>query len=100
MQPIERFKKTATEGNLWIYILTLAKDREVTQDSVASGIFEKFGFLPNTMMVSLVLMRLKRQGMVTNERNAGKKAYKTTERGREELRRAREFFCQLLIEKI
>ena len=99
MLPIDRFKKTNTEGNLWIYILSLGKGQEVVSDQLPGLIFEKFGFLPGGILTSLVLLRLKRQGLVTSERNAGKKAYKTTQKGSDELQKAREF-CQDLLEKI
>ncbi len=44
MAPFERFKKLNTEGNLWIYILVLGKEKEVPNDEVSRLIFEKFEF--------------------------------------------------------
>jgi PadR family transcriptional regulator, regulatory protein PadR len=99
MDPIERFKKTNTEGNLWVYIISLAKNREVVSESLPGLIFEKFGFLPGTFLTSMVLMRLKRQGMVSAERTGGKKSYKATQKGLDELQKMREF-CQMLMDKI
>jgi DNA-binding transcriptional regulator PaaX len=99
MLPIDRFKKTNTEGNLWVYILSLAKDEEVASDTLPELIFEKFGFLPSRMLCALVMLRLKRDGYITGERKAGKKAYKTSQKGINELGKMR-IFCQNLLEKI
>ena len=99
MTPIDRFKKTNTEGNLWIYILSLGRGQEVVSDQAPGLIFEKFGFLPNGLTCGAVLFRLKRSGYISSERFSGKKAYKTTQKGLDELQKMKEF-CQLLIEKI
>ena len=99
MLPIERFKKTNTENNLWIYILSLGKRQEICNSDVSPMIFEKFGFLPGRFLTARVLMRLKQQGMASDERFKGKKAYKTTQTGAEQLERMRSF-CQSLLEKI
>lgn len=99
MQPIERFKKTNTEGNLWIYILSLGKGQEICNKDMPPMIFEKFGFLPGGFLTKRVLMRLKQQGMASNERFKGNKAYKTTQKGAEQLEAMRAF-CQSLLDKI
>ena len=87
MEPIERFKNSFQEGNLWIYILFLGREIEVKEKDVTRLIFEKFGFLPNNLMVKTVLFRLKNDGYISKEKFAGEKAYKTTPKGIEELRK-------------
>jgi len=99
MQPFERFEESNTEGNLWIYILSLGKEREVINDDVRMLIFEKFGFLPGNFLVRRVLYRLKTQGYVKSEKYKGKLAFRTTERGKTELEKMRNF-CQELLEKV
>lgn len=99
MQPIERFKKTNTEGNIWMYILSLARDGEVKNDDVQHLVFEKFGFLPNNLLVRRVIFRLKQQGFASNERNQGKPAYRATKAGLGQLDQMRAF-CQQLLDKI
>lgn len=98
MEPFERFKKLNTEGNLWIYILVLGKEKEVSNDEVRRLIFEKFGFLPGNFLIKSVLYRLKRQGHISSEKFKGKSAFKTTIKGIEELEKMKNF-CKELLEK-
>lgn len=99
MQPFERFKKTNTGGNLWIYVLALGKEGEVCDEDVKRIAFEKFGFLPGSLLVGRVLYSLRRQGYIKTEKYKGKKAYSTTEKGAAELEQIRNF-CQDLLQKI
>lgn len=93
MEPFERFKKTNTEGNLWIYILSLGKEREIANDEVRRLIFEKFGFLPGRILTPRVLYRLERQGYIKKEKYQGKRAFRTTKKGIAELKKMKTF-CQ------
>lgn len=99
MQPFERFKKLNTEGNLWIYILVLGKEKEICDENVRRLVFEKFGFLPGNLLVKSVLYRLRRQEYIKTERYKGKKAYSATKKGIEEFEKMKSF-CQELMEKI
>jgi DNA-binding PadR family transcriptional regulator len=98
MLPFERFQKLNTQGNLWIYVLSLGKEM-VCDEDVRRLIFEKFGFLPGNLLVKRVLFRLRRQGYLKTERYKGKKAYRISEEGRKELEKMRSF-CQELLQKI
>ncbi len=99
MRPFERFKKLNTEGNLWIYVLSLGKENVVCDEDVRRLIFEKFGFLPGNLLLKSVLYRLRRQGYIKTERFKGKKAYSITEEGKKELEKMKNF-CQELLQKI
>ncbi len=99
MEPFERFKKLNTEGNLWIYVLSLGKENLVCDEEVGKKIFERFGFLPKNLLLKSVLYRLRRQGYLQTEKYKGKKAYLTSERGKMELEKMKSF-CQELLQKI
>ncbi len=99
MTPFERFKKSNTEGNLWIYILLLAREEEINIQDIARLIFEKFSFLPGDLFLRGVLFRLRNKGYISSERFKGKSAYRTTKKGLEELEKVKSF-CKELIEKI
>jgi DNA-binding PadR family transcriptional regulator len=99
MQPFERFKKLNTEGNLWVYILLLAREEEVTIQDISRLTFERFDFLPAELFLRGVLFRLRNKGYVSSERFKGKSAYKTTKKGLEELEKVKSF-CKELAEKI
>lgn len=96
MEPFERFKKLNTEGNLWIYLLALAKEEPVCDDEAGKLIFEKFGFLPGNLLLKRVLFRLRRQGYVSSEKFKGKKAFLTNEEGKKELEKIKSFYQELL----
>jgi len=98
MKPFERFKKLNTEGNLWIYIMSIAKEREICDDEVKGLIFEKFGFLPGILLIKRVLYRLKREGYISKEKYKGKAAFITTPQGKRELEKMKSF-CQELLQK-
>ncbi len=99
MTPFERFKKLNTEGNLWIYVLSLGKEEVVCDEDARKLIFERFGFLPGNILLKSVLYRLRRQGYIQTEKYKGKRAFKTTEKGKEELEKMRNF-CQELLQKM
>jgi DNA-binding PadR family transcriptional regulator len=99
MQPFERFKKTNTEGNLWIYVLELGKEGETPDSDVTKLVFEKFGFLPGELLTGSVLYKLRRDGFIKTEKFQGKKAFSITEEGKKELEKMRKF-CQGILEKI
>ena len=85
--PIQRFKDFTKERNLWVYILFLGKDQEVIKDSLNAKILEKFNFLPNFFKKKKVLYTLEQEGYIKKERFQSKKAYSTTEKGKEELQK-------------
>lgn len=99
MEPIQRFNSSVQEGNLWVYVLSLAKEQEVQKKDITRLIFEKFGFLPSNIVVRTVLFRLENDGYASREKLKGEKAYKTTEKGLKELERAKSS-CQDLLQKI
>ncbi|MFA5431644.1 MAG: PadR family transcriptional regulator [Candidatus Paceibacterota bacterium] len=96
MEPNKRFINSVTEGNLWTFILSLGKETEIQESEVSRLIFEKFGFLPNELMVKSVLFRLKNDGYVSRERLASKKAYKITEKGSKELEAMKNYSSNLI----
>lgn len=99
MLPFERFQKLNTEGNLWVYVLSLGKEQVICDEDLRRLIFEKFGFLPGNLLLKSVLYRLRRQGYIKTEKYKGKKAYSTTEQGKAELEKMRNF-CQELLQRI
>lgn len=99
MEPFKRFKKLNTEGNLWIYILLLGKEGEIPNEDIQKLVFEKFGFLPNKLLVSKVLFQLRTAGYIKGEKYKGKRAYRTTKSGVAELEKMKKF-CQGLINRV
>lgn len=96
MTPFERFKNTNSEGNLWVYLLTLGRDETVRDADVDQRVFEKFGFLPNDLLIKSVLYRLRKGGYITGDRFQGKRAYQTTDKGKQELKKMNDFLEGML----
>jgi len=96
MLPFQRFKNTITNGNLWIYILALAKENHLQKSKVESLIFEKFGFLPNKITVQIVLKKLENQEYLKKEKYHGEKSFRITKKGEEELKKMKDFSQDLL----
>jgi len=99
MEPFERFRKSNTENNIWVYVLFLGKEREIATDEVRRLIFERFGFLPGKLLTSRVLYRLRSQGYIKKEKFRGKSAFSTTKKGEGELKKMKAFVSELM-EKI
>lgn len=99
MEPIKRLTNSIQDGNLWIYILALGREVEVKEEDVRGLIFEKFGFLPSSLMLKAILFRLKNEGYISKEKFAGKKAYKTTSIGVKQLEKMKSIFSET-IEKL
>ena len=98
--PFERFEKSLTRDNLWIYILTLLKREALYPYQINEKVEEKFKFKPGNMTAYLVINKLKSKGYIVAERVAKDKGpkktyYKITDKGRKELKRAKMFYKKL-----
>ncbi len=86
--PMERLREKLTKEVLWLYILSLLKERPMYAYELKSKIREKFGFEPATVSSYVVLYKLEKEGYVTSrwqESETGKpsrKYYELTEKGR------------------
>lgn len=100
--PIERFEKSITEDNLWIYILSLALKEEICEQDVPRLVFEKFGFLPSKFTAARVLKHLKEGEYIKADKRQGKKSYIAVEKGKTELEKMKNFVKETnqLLEKI
>jgi len=99
MEPNKRFMNSITEGNLWIYVLSLGKESEIQEREVPRLVFERFGFLPSQIMLKTVLFRLKGEKYISKEKLAGESAYRATEKGLRELESMRSY-CSNLLQKL
>lgn len=90
--PSERLKKSVTKDNLWIYILSLLKERELYPYEIRRLVKQRFGFSPGRVTAYIVLKKLENKGYVKKwktiktegpERNY----YKITLKGCEEIKK-------------
>ncbi len=96
MTPFERLKKLNTKENLWIYILVLLEKKPNHAWSLLSLIEKEFGFKPGTITPYRVLYRLEEEGLVKSSFEERKRVYQITAQGKEELKKVKSFYKQLL----
>jgi len=95
MTPYERFIKTNTKENLWIYILIILKRGPHYAWDTYSVIEKEFGFKPGSITPYRVLYRLEEQNYVESEKINRKRIYKITALGEKELQKAKDFYLQI-----
>ncbi|MBD3210002.1 PadR family transcriptional regulator [Candidatus Micrarchaeota archaeon] len=92
-KPIKRLKKLLTSGNLWLYILSLAREKgSVYAYELDKEIEKEFFFRPNKVMVYVVLYKIEKEGLIRSEFRERRKYYTITDKGLETLELAREYF--------
>lgn len=97
MLPFEKFKKTNTKDNLWIYILLLLRKKGLYGWEIPRLVKEKFGFLPGRITPYRVLYRLEKEGFVESNLKERRRIYQITEKGKEELKKAEVFLKELFV---
>lgn len=102
VSPMERLEEKMTKEVLWLYILSLLKDRPMYAYELKNRIKERFGFEPATVSSYVVLYKLEKGGYVTSkwhESETGKpsrKYYELTEKGKKLLEEGISFIEDML----
>ena len=96
MLPFERLQKSNTKENLWIYILSLLREREIYGWEIRSLIEKNFDFRPGLITPYRVLYRLEGNGFVKSGLKERRRIYKITEKGKKELKKAKNFYREIL----
>ena len=99
--PSERFERSMTKDNLWLYILSLLKERDMYPYEIRGSIREKFSFSPGNVTAYIVLKKLSAGGYVAvRKKDKGKGPQRThysiTEKGERELSKASAICAQRL----
>ena len=90
--PLKRLKELNTRECLWLYILSILKDKPMHAYALRKEIHERFGFRPGTVTAYKVLYLLSRDGMVEKKVNGRQKIYSVTEKGSKMLEDAVDFY--------
>jgi len=99
-KPIKRLKRLLTSGNLWLYILSLIKQKKsLYAYELDKEIEKEFFFKPNKIMVYVVLYKIEAEGLIESQYKERRKYYKLTKKGSETLDMAREYF-KILADKL
>lgn len=95
-KPIKRLKNLLTAGNIWLYILSLIRSgKKLYAYTLPDEIEKNFFFKPSRVMVYVVLYKLESEGLIRSEFEERRKYYYITEKGRETLDIARDYFALL-----
>jgi DNA-binding PadR family transcriptional regulator len=96
MLPFERLKTLNTKENLWIYILSLLKKRNLYGWEIPKIIEKQFEFKPGRITPYRVLYRLEKTGFVESKMENRRRVYQITEKGKKELEMAKNFYREIL----
>ncbi|OYT40763.1 MAG: PadR family transcriptional regulator, partial [Candidatus Altiarchaeales archaeon ex4484_43] len=101
-KPLKRLERKITIENMWIYLLSLLKERPMYAYEIRERIRECFGFNTGQVTAYVVLYKLERSGYVKAEWRGQirrRKYYEITESG-EKLLKDGIKFLENLMEKI
>ncbi len=98
--PSQRLRRKLTKENLWLYVLSLLKDRDMYGYELRGSVEERFGFRPGNVTAYRVLYALRRQGLVrTAEKKTGgrkRKYYSITPKGASEMESGKRVLREVL----
>lgn len=85
--PLDRLKRKTTKEVMWLYVLTLLKEKPMYAYELKKELKKRFDWEPATITSYVVLYRLKSGGYVTTEwgdesTNPRRKYYYITEEGK------------------
>jgi PadR family transcriptional regulator PadR len=99
--PSIRLREKLTIDNLWLYILSLLKGKDMYGYELREEIVKKFNFLPGNVTAYRVLYALKRRGMVETTlkdvEGRERKYYTITKSGKAELETGKTVLKEILI---
>lgn len=99
---LARLKRKLTTENLWMYILSLLKERPMYAYELNKLLRERFNLSPSTVTVYLVLYRMVREGLIEKASKISvdgkpeRTYYKATEKGLETLEEGLKFIKNVL----
>ncbi len=89
---MKRLNDLNTKDCLWMYILRILQDKPTHAYMLRNEIERRFGFRPGTVTAYRVLYHLTGRGLVVKKAEGRRKVYSVTGDGKDELRKAVEFY--------
>ena len=89
---LKRLTCLNTHDCLWMYILRILSDKPAHAYSLRKEIERRFGFRPGTVTAYRVLYHLTGREFVSKRAEGRRKVYEITERGKDELEKALDFY--------
>ena len=95
-KPVERLKRKIEKENLWLFVLGSLESGKSYGYELRKLIKDKFGFLAGNVTAYKVLYLLKFGGYIKSKKSGRHVFYKLTEKGKEELKLAKETLKEYL----
>ncbi len=92
MRPIERLKEKIEKENLWLFALSILREREMNARDLRGLIRKRFGFVYGNVTAYKVLYLLESGGYVKSEKAGKFVFYSITKKGLAELKEAKRMF--------
>ncbi|MBI5158795.1 PadR family transcriptional regulator [Candidatus Micrarchaeota archaeon] len=92
--PVRRLERTLTQGNLWLYVLSLLKKNNEYAYTMQDKIEKKFGWKPGLILNYVVLYRLENERLITSKFEGRRKYYALTGKGRKTLKEGKKLIAQ------
>lgn len=89
-KPMKRLKRSLTIENLWIYILSTLKERDMHAYNIFKEMDKRYGIKSGLVTPYVVLYKLEEDNYITGYDSGRRRYYKITEKGKALLRRAKE----------
>ncbi|MBS7657014.1 MAG: PadR family transcriptional regulator [Candidatus Bathyarchaeia archaeon] len=94
-EPVERLKEKVLKENLWVFLFKiLAKNDEYAYE-LRKKINQEFGFWAGRVTGYRVLYLLEKNGYVDSYLNGRRKYYRLSDKGREQLQKAKIFLKKI-----
>jgi len=94
-EPVERLKEKVLKENLWLFLFKVLENKDEYAYNLRKKIKERFGFLAGKVTSYKVLYLLEKDGYVKSYVKERRKYYRLTEKGLEQIRKAKEFLINL-----
>ncbi len=101
--PLQRLVDKLTKENLWLYVLSILKERPAYPYEISDLIEERFGWRPARVTAYMVMRSLKSKGYVRMSKKKGEETgkmrnyYEITESGRKLLEEGLKFLNETMI---
>jgi len=90
-EPVERLKEKVLKENLWIFLFKLLAQQDEYAYELRKKINREFGFWTGRVTGYRVLYLLNKGGYVESYSKGRRKYYKLTDKGQEQLEKAKNF---------
>jgi PadR family transcriptional regulator, regulatory protein PadR len=94
-EPVERLKDKILKENLWIFLFKILAQNDEYAYELRKKVNSEFGFWSGNVTGYRVLYLLENDGYVEFYVKGRRKYYKLTEKGREQLDKARNFLIKI-----